>query len=161
MRAEAPAFTTGVSHQPTIWLSGEIITPLNKLIMPVPWIAALCWMPFNVLLRTGHIAVAPDFRLLLAMILIATIWMLWFSTRLCRVGYSGRELVISTYWREARVPFDRIVAIDSVWWYRRRLVKVELPPDSQVGPVVYYIPKWAMFRAMWSSPEKELRDLIG
>jgi hypothetical protein len=143
-----------------VWLSGAIITPLNKLIFPVLWMIVIGWLPITVLLQTGQISVAKDFRWLVVIILLGTAWMLWFSWRLHRVGYAGRELVISNYWREERIRFDQVLSVDSVWWYRRRLVRVELRPDAPIGPVIYYIPKWAAFRGLWTAPEKELREIM-
>ena len=158
---EAPAVaTTGASYEPIIWLSGEVTTPLNKLVFPLLWLALITQLPFHLLVETWHTAMANDFRLLGALILIATVWMLWFSMRLHRVGYAGRELVVSNYLREARIPFEQVISVGSVWWYRRRLVRVELRSDAPIGPVIYYMPRWAMFRALWRAPEKDLRDLI-
>jgi hypothetical protein len=31
---------------------------------------------------------------------------------------------------------------------------------SPVGQVVYYLPKWGFVRCLWSSPDKELKELI-
>jgi hypothetical protein len=151
---------TGVSAEPTVWLSGEFITLLNKLLFPVAWLALISGTLLSVFVRTGHISIASNARSLVAVFFIGTGFMVWFSLRLQRVGYAGRELVISNYGREARIPFDQVEAVEPVWWYRGRLVRVELRSESPFGQVVYYLPKWGFIRCMWSSPDKELRELI-
>ncbi len=160
MSVEAPLVAAGVSQEQTVWLSGEIITLLNKLVFPVTWLALILGFPAIVLMKTGHISVASDFLFLLLAVLMGTALMLWFSMRLQRVGYAGRELIVSSYWRGARIPFDQIDAVEPVWWYRRRLVRVRLRSESPFGQTIYYLPKWGFIRCLWSSPDKELRDLI-
>lgn len=160
MRVEAPFITTGTSQGQIVWLSGEITTFLNKLVFPVIWLGLISVVLVAAIVRTGHISMASDLRLLVVVVFIATVFMLWFSMRLQRVGYSGRELVISNYWREARIPFDQVEAVEPVWWYRRRMVRIRFRSESPFGLVIYYLPKWAVIRCLWSSPDKELRALL-
>jgi len=161
MRVEAPFIpATAVSGERTVWLSGECTTFLNKLLFPVVWLALICGFLLSAIVKTGRISIANDFRFLVVAVLIGTAFMLWFSVRLQRVGYAGRELVISSYWREARIPFDQVEAVEPVWWYRGRLVRIQLRSESAFGDVIYYLPKWGFVRCLWSSPDKELRELI-
>ena len=160
MRAAAPYILNGVSVERTTWLSGEVVTFLNKLAFPVVWLAVISGAFLAAFVRSGHIFIASDFRLLFVVVLVATAFMLWFSLRLQRVGYVGKELVVSNYWREARIPFSQVEAVESVWWYRRRLVRIRLRSESPFGLVIYYLPKWGFVRCLWSSPDKELRDLV-
>jgi hypothetical protein len=151
---------TGVAQEPTVWLSGEFTTLCNKLLFPVLWLALICGVLLGAIVRTGHISIASNARFLAAVFLIGTAFMVWFSVRLQRVGYAGKELVISNYWREARIPFDQVEAVEPVWWYRGRLVRIQLRSESPFGQVVYYLPKWGFIRCFWSSPDQELRELI-
>jgi hypothetical protein len=160
MRVEAPFLATGVSAERTVWLCGEFITLFNKLLFPVVWLALISGVLLSVFVRTGHISIASNARFLVGLFLIGTAFMVWFSVRLQRVGYAGKELVISNYWREARIPFAQVEAVEPVWWYRGRLVRVQLRSESTFGQVVYYLPKWGFIRCLWSSPDKELRELI-
>ncbi len=160
MNVEAPFIATGISQERTVWLSGEIVTLLNKLVFPVIWLALIVGFPLAVLMKNGHLVIASDFRFLVVIFLIGTVLMVWFSMRLQRVGYAGRDLIVSSYWREARIPFDQVDAIEPVWWYRRRLVRIRLRSESPFGQIIYYLPKWGFVRCLWSSPDKELRDLI-
>jgi hypothetical protein len=156
MRVEAPFMATGVSTERTVWLSGEFVTLFNKLLFPVVWLALISGVLLSVFVRTGHISIASNARFLVGLFLIGTAFMVWFSLRLQRVGYAGKELVISNYWREARIPFDQVEAVE----YRGRLVRILLRSESPFGQVVYYLPKWGFIRCLWLSPDKELRELI-
>jgi hypothetical protein len=158
MRAEAPYILNGVvCTERTTWLSGEVVTFLNKYAFPATWVAMISMAVF---VTNGHVVVAPEFRFVAVAIVLGSAFMLWFSLRLQRVGYAGRELVVSNYWRQERIPFTQVAAVESVWWYRRRLVRIRLRSESPFGLVIYYLPKWGFVRYLWSSPEKELRDLI-
>jgi hypothetical protein len=151
---------TGVSTERTVWLSGEFVTLFNKLLFPVVWVALISGVLLNVFVRTGHISIASNSGFLVGLFLLGTAFMVWFSLRLQRVGYAGRELVISSYWREVRISFDEVEAVEPVWWYRGRLVRILLRSESPFGQVVYYLPKWGFIRCLWASPDQELRELI-
>lgn len=141
------------------WLSGDIVTPINK-IGPVICVAGLVGAVSGVLLKTGQISVAPGFRIFAAVVIVATVFLFWLSARLQRVGVSGKELVVSNYARVGRIPFKEVESVEGVWWYSRRMVRIQLRCDSRFGHVVYYIPKWAAIRCLWVAPEKELRELM-
>jgi hypothetical protein len=145
--------------QPVIWLSGEIVTCFNK-VGPILWIAAVIGALSGILLKTGHFFVGPDYRLLMAFIFLATVFMFWLSARIQRVGYSGRDLIVSSYLRQERIPFDQVEAAEPVWWNYRRMVRVRFRTHTSFGYVVYYIPKWAAFKCLWTAPEKELQELL-
>jgi hypothetical protein len=150
--AQAPA-------QPVTWLSGGIVTMINK-IGPVLWIAAVIGALSGILLKTGQLYIALDYRLLMAFIFLATVFMFWLSARIQRVGYAGRDLIVSNYLRQERIPFDQVEAAEPVWWYYRRMVRVRFRTHTSFGYVVYYIPKWAAFKCLWVAPEKELQELL-
>jgi hypothetical protein len=142
------------------WLSGEFLTFLNKIVFPVLWLALLIGIPIWVLATTGQISVAPGFRFIVAFALIATVPLSWFTLHLQRVGHFGRELVIGNYLREARIPFDDVEAVEPVWWYRGRLVRIRFRRPTPFGSLIYYVPKWSPLRAMVSASEKDLQRLI-
>jgi hypothetical protein len=155
-----PFSETGPAAEPTIWVSGAIVTLLNKVIFPPLWIGALGGLLGWVFLTTGRISIASGFRPLAAFVVAATVFLLWFTARLQRVGYSGRELVIANYWREARIPFEQVESVEPVWWYRRRLVRVRFRTRTPFGQVVYYLPKWGPLRLLLTPPDEELRGII-
>jgi len=159
VKAEVP-LKPAVAEQSTVWLSGEVLTLLNKLVLPAVWLALLGGIIVWTLLKFGRISVASDFRFFVAVVLLATAFMLWMSARLQRVGYVGRDLIVSNYRREIRIPFDQIEAVEPVWWYRRRMVRVRFRSETAFGQVIYYLPKWSFLRCFGRAPEKELQDLI-
>jgi hypothetical protein len=155
-----PISAAGPGAEPTIWLSGAFVTLVNKLVFPPLWIGAVGGILVWVFLTTGRIHIASDFRFLAALIAVATVFMLWFSARLQRVGYAGRELVVANYWRQARIPFEDVAAVEPVWWYWRRLVRIRFRTRTPFGQVVYYMPKWGALRLFTTAPEEELRGII-
>jgi hypothetical protein len=145
----------------TIWLSGAILTLLNKLLFPVAWLALIAGVPLWVYATVGRIHIAPNFEFIVWFAVIATAPLLWLTAHLQLVGYSGHELVVANYWREARIPFKDIQAVEPVWWFKGRLVRVRFAGKTPFGSIVYYMPKWGPARAMFSAPEEELRRAIG
>jgi hypothetical protein len=93
-------------------------------------------------------------------VVLVTALIFWLSLRIQRVGYSGRDLIVSNYWRRERIPFQQVESVEPVWWYYRRMVRVRLRSSTSFGHVVYYIPKWAAFKFLWVAPEKELQELL-
>jgi hypothetical protein len=148
-----------VSGQP-VWLSGEVLTLLNKAVFPVLWLAFVAGVPLWVFVTYGRISIAGGFEFIVAFVLVSTVVMVWMAVRLQRVGYCGRELVIANYWREARVPFDQVAAVESVWWYRSRLVRIRFNRRTPFGSCVYYLPKWGPLRALFTKPEEALKQLL-
>ena len=159
MDALAAPYDAHAPAQPVTWLSGGIVTAVNK-IGPVLWLAAVVGAFSGILLKTGHFFIAPGFRPVIAFVFLATVFMFWLSARIQRVGYAGRDLIVSNYLRQERIPFDNVEAAEPVWWYYRRMVRVRMRTHTSFGYVVYYIPKWAAIKCFWVAPEKELQELL-
>ena len=128
--------------------------------MPVLWFGVLIGLPLWVYYTAGRISVARDFRFIVWLALAATVPLTWFTIHLQLVGHSGGELVVANYWRESRVPFNHILAVEPVWWYRGRVVRIRFNRRTPFGSTVYYMPKWGAFRALYASPEEELRAIV-
>jgi hypothetical protein len=141
-------------------LSGEVLTFLNKIVFPVLWCALLIGIPLWVFATTGRISVAGGFRFIVVFALIATVLLSWLVLHLQRVGHCGRDLVVDNYLRQARIPFDDVEAVEPVWWYRGRLVRIRFRHRTPFGSLIYYMPKWGPMRAMFDAPEKDLQRLI-
>ena len=144
----------------TTWLSGAIVTFMSKLVMPFIWLAVLTGVPFWVYVTKGHISVRPDAQFIIWFALITTVPLSWVTVHLQSVGYCGAELVVGNYWREARIPFQLVQAVEPVWWYKGRLVRIRFNRRTPFGTVVYYMPKWGSLQAMLSAPEEELRRVV-
>jgi hypothetical protein len=147
-------------EDPPVWLSGALLTLLNKLLFPCVWLGCLGGILLAAFVRTGRISIASDFRFFAALLLAATVFMLWTSARLQRVGYSRGHLVVANYWREARIPFHQVEAVEPVWWYRNRMVRIRFNQRTAFGSTVYYLPKWGPLRAMFDSPDKQLKEIL-
>lgn len=124
------------------------------------WLAGIVGVLGGVLLQAGRLSVEPGFRPFGAFVSIATVFVVWLGIRLKKVGYCGRELVVSNYLREQRIPFEQVECAEPVWWYSRRMVRVRFRSATSFGQTIYYIPKWAAFRCLWVAPEKELNELL-
>ena len=148
------------AEESVVWLSGALSTVLNKLILPALWVAAIAGIPACVYATKGRISVAPEFRFIVAFALVATALLGWFTVHLQSVGYRGRQLLVKNYWRQATIPFEHVEAVEPVWWYKRRLVRIRFGEDTPFGTLVYYMPKWGALRAMFDSPEQELQEVI-
>ncbi len=153
--------TDPAGSEPRItWLSGVVVTFLNKLVLPAIWFAVIAGVPVWVYIEMGRISVRPDFQFVVWFALIASVPLAWFTAHLQLVGYRGKELVVANYWRQARIPFDLVDAVDSPWWYRRRMVRIRFCGDTPFGRTVYYLPKWGFARALVCRPEEELQAAI-
>jgi hypothetical protein len=157
MDAVVPRDATREPAQPVTWLSGEVTTFFNKVAPIFGLAAAVAWFA-GIFLRTGRVFIAPGSVVAFVAVPIALIF--WLSLCIQRVGYSGRDLIVSNYWRRERIPFQQVEAVEPVWWYYRRMVRIRLRSNSSFGQVVYYIPKWAAFKCLWVAPEKELQELL-
>lgn len=142
------------------WVSGVITTFFSKVVMPTLWAGMLIGVPLWVYTTTGGFSPRPDARFIVWFALIATVPLTWFTVHLQLVGYRGRELMVANYWREARIPFEHIAAVESVWWYKGRLVRIRFNRPTPFGTLVYYMPKWGAFRVWFSRPEEELRRIV-
>jgi hypothetical protein len=142
------------------WLSGAVVTFTSKLIMPVICLSVLTAVPIWVYITMGRISIRSDFQFVVWFALIAAVPLTWVTVHLQLVGYRGRELVVANYWREARIPFEHVEAVEPVWWYKGRLVRVRFNRRTPFGSVIYYMPKWGSFRALFSAPEEELRRVV-
>src|SRR5580704_9965985 len=98
MSSQIDAATTAPQ---TTWLSGRVLTFVNKLVLPVIWFVALAGVPIWVYFTKGRISVRSDFRFLVWFALIVTVPLTWVTVHLQLVGYHGRELVVANFWSEA------------------------------------------------------------
>jgi hypothetical protein len=143
-----------------VWLSGAILTFLNKVVFPTLWLTVMAWVSIWVFVTHGRISITRGFGFIVLFVVASTVVMMWMSLHLQLVGYHGRELLIANYRREARVPFDQVAAVEPVWWYRSRLVRIRFKRSTPFGSSVYYLPKWGPLRGLFSKPEEELKRLI-
>lgn len=142
------------------WLSGAIVTPLNMFVFPWLWYGTLLAVVAFLWVRFRHF---PDLRSLGIfgiMLLAMTVFVAWVSSRTKRVGICDGRLVISNYRRTVFLDYREVEAVENVWWYWRRLVRLRFRAPTEFGEVVYYIPKWSGFMWLVTDPTQELRERI-
>ena len=142
------------------WLCGAIVTPLNMFVCPALWYAALLALLIYSWVLSGH---PPDVRKLGFVgifVLAITVFITFVSARIKRVGAADGHLVVSNYRRTICVPFRQVEAVELVWWYWRRLVRVRFRSGTALGDVVYYLPPWAGIRCFFVDPAQDLRELM-
>jgi hypothetical protein len=147
------------SDTSVVWLSGAILTPLNKLVLPALWLAGVLGLPAWVWAKNGRVSLAPEFRFIALFAVAATVLLGWLTVHLRGVGYRGTSLVVRNPWKQALIPFGQVEAVEPVWWYKGRLVRIRFRSPTPFGDVVYYIPKWAVLRS-FGSPEEDLRAIM-
>jgi hypothetical protein len=67
---------------------------------------------------------------------------------------------VANYWREARIAFEDVEAVEPVWWYRGRMVRIRFRRETPFGDTVYYLPKWGPIRCLFAAPDEELREIL-
>ena len=141
------------------WVSGTITTFMSKVVMPTLWVGMLIGVPVWVYATAGRFSVRPDFQFIVWFVLLASVPLAWLTAHLQLVGYSAGDLVVANYWRETRVPFAQVAAVEPVWWYRGRLVRIRFHRRTPFGSTVYYMPKWGALRALYTAPDHAFVDL--
>ena len=85
----------------------------------------------------------------------------WYYSRLKKVAIDSDGLVISSYLREARVPWREIIDVSGSRWINTRQVKVTFDRDIGFGTSIIFMPK---ARFLWPGQEspiaQELRELM-
>lgn len=142
------------------WLSGEIVTPLNMYVLPWLWYGALAAGLIYLTVRFGHF---PDLRKLGVfglLLLGVTIFIAWVSGRTKRVGVCDGQLVVSNYRKTLLIPYAQVAAVENVWWYWRRLVRIRFRGPTEFGSLIYYIPRFAGVMFYFADPTADLRERI-
>lgn len=145
---------------PITWISGRILTFFNKVVFPCIWLCFLCLGPVWIYRQTGHLSVQRDFYFVVAFTVGASILLAWVTAHLQLVGYRGRQLIVASYSRQTAIPFEMVEAVESLWWYKGRLVRIRFRDNTPFGTMIYYMPKYGPLRAVFSHPEEELREIL-
>jgi hypothetical protein len=130
---------------PAVWISGFGLGTI------LPWLGGL---------RDGNIALSPLF--LLVWILGST-FILWASAGLKRVRTDGRQLLVSNYVREIRIPFSAIMDVRQNRWLNTRPITIYFRDATEFGDRATFIPKWRIRIQFWRTDPvvEELKQLAG
>ncbi len=142
-----------------MWLSGRILTALNKVVFPILWILITVGLPAWVFARRGRVEVDPGFYGIIVAFALVSVFVYWFTWKVHWVGYSGRELVVADLSKQGRIPFEEIERITAPWYFKGQTVVIRFRRPTVFGQTIYYVPKWAPVR-VFSRLDRELRDVI-
>ena len=140
----------------------------TKFIFPVVWIslvgtgAVLLWLGNLV---PGNAPTPPSQMkfAFLALWMVGTTLILWFSAGLKRVRIDARQLYVSNYIREISVPFSEIVDVRQNRWINYRPVTIYFRDATEFGGKATFMPKRRMQLLFWRTDPVvgELRQLAG
>jgi hypothetical protein len=106
----------------------------------------------------------PDMRfVMLAAWIGGSAILLLICARLKRVGVDERELLISNYLREIRVPFSAIVDVRQNRWLNMRPITIHFREATAFGDRATFIPKSRIHLRFWREDPavEELKQLAG
>ena len=69
---------------PPVWLSGTILTFLNKVVFPTLWLTVMAWIPIWVFVTRGRISISPGFGFIVLFAVASTVVMMWMTVHLDR-----------------------------------------------------------------------------
>jgi hypothetical protein len=112
-----------------------------KFVFPGIWIAG-----FGAGVIVASLASTPrdSSRLLpLCIWLLGSVFLIWFSVRLCWVAISDRCLLVSTYFRETSVPLSAIARVTQSYMSKPQTITVRIDRDTTLGrKFVFVAPGW-------------------
>lgn len=119
-----------------------------KLVFPPLWAVLFGWL---VLSDRGHPAAAQPPTLLLFLLWCAGMAsMLWMCVPLKRVRMDGKNLYISNYFREIRVPLSAVVEVTENRWFNIHPVTIHFRRPTEFGQRITFMPTARLF-TNWSS----------
>ena len=139
-----------------------------KFVFPAVWISGFGLA--TILLWSGGLhdannaAPPPQVKFVfLGMWVLGSTFVLWASAGLKRVRTDGRQLLVSNYVREIRIPFSAIVDVRQNRWLNSRPITIYLRDATEFGDRATFIPKWRIRLLFWRADPvvDELRQLAG
>lgn len=104
----------------------------------------------------------PFFILSLAVCLAVIVLYLWTAVRIKRVLTDGKNLYISSYRREIRVPLDQIADVTQQIWPNRQLITIHLKSPSEFGQKIRFLGTFRLFNDWKTHPiVDELKQMAG
>ena len=99
----------------------------------------------------------------LALWMVGTTLVLWFSAGLKRVRMDARQLYVSNYIREISVPFSEIIDVRQNRWINYRPITIYFRDATEFGGKATFIPKWRIQLLFWRTDPvvSELKQLAG
>jgi hypothetical protein len=76
----------------------------------------------------------------LIMWLAGSLWLIWFSRRICRVGISEDTIFASNYSRHIGVPLSAILRVSQSYMSRPQTITIHLDRETTLGRKIVFIP---------------------
>jgi hypothetical protein len=81
--------------------------------------------------------------------LLGSAFTLWANAGLKRVRLDGRQLFVSNYVREIRIPFSAITDVKQNRWLNSRPITIYFRDATELGDRATFIPKWRFRILFW------------
>ncbi len=139
-----------------------------KFIFPAVWIsgfglaAVLLWS--GSLHDRNNVLPPPILKFVfLGMWIAGSTFILWANAGLKRVRTDERQLLLSNYFREIRIPFNAVVDVRQNRWLNSRPITIHFRDETEFGDRVTFIPKWRFHIQFWRVDPvvNELKQLAG
>ncbi len=122
-----------------------------KFVFPTGWIGAFgigtCVLWFGNLNGPKGPPPVPMKWAFLAVWLIGSTFIIWFSRRIKRVQVDDNAIYVSNYWSEVRIPLTEISHFTQSYMSRPPTITIHLRGKTPVGERVVFIPqfRWVLF----------------
>ena len=125
-----------------------------KFVFPAVWITGfglatgLVW--FGGLHDGNNALPPPGLRFVfLGIWIVGSTFILWANAGLKRVRMDGRELFVSNYFREIRIPFSAVIDVRQNRWLNSRPITIYFRDATEFGDRASFIPKWRIRLQFW------------
>jgi hypothetical protein len=85
----------------------------------------------------------------LGMWVLGSTFILWANAGLKRVRIDGRQLFVSNFVREIRIPFSAIVDVRQNRWLNSRPITIYFRDVTEFGDRATFMPKWRIRILFW------------
>jgi hypothetical protein len=132
-----------------------------KFVFPAVWISGfglgtiLLWFGG---LHDRNNALPPLF---LGLWILGSTFILWANAGLKRVRTDDRQLLVSNYIREIRIPFSAIMDVRQNRWLNTRPITIYFRDATEFGDRATFIPKWRIQFWRIDPVVDELKQLAG
>ena len=143
-------------------------TFITKIVFPVVWISGFgsgaisFW--FGAFHGRNNQLPPPEMKSgFLAVWIVGSVFILWFSAGLKRVSVDERQLLVSNYLREISIPFSAILDVRQNRWVNLRPVTIYLREATEFGDRITFMPKRRISFQFWREDPivDELKQLAG
>jgi hypothetical protein len=125
----------------------------SKFVFPAVWMAGfgfgtiVLW--FDALHGNNALPPPQVKFVFLGMWVLGSTFILWANAGLKRVRIDGRQLFVSNFVREIRIPFSAIVDVRQNRWLNSRPITIYFRDATEFGDRATFMPKWRIRILFW------------